>query len=80
MDERGQCKVAFGQGGHYVAWSTREDWTMCYPTDTTLSRIVDKRSRIEVCSLGVDDAYFVMQTDGKFWYNLMENYETLEGG
>ena len=35
-------------------------------------------TEIEVASLGVDDAYFIMQTDGKSWYNLMGQYDALD--
>lgn len=76
--ERGnaQCRVAFDQDGHYIVWSTYERWNRGYPSANF--DILDERSRIEVACLGVDDAYFILQTDGKFWYDLRGNYDALE--
>ena len=71
-----QCRVAFGQNGHYIAWSTYDGWKKCYPSASLGS--VYERSRIEIACLGVDDAYFILQTDGKFWYDLRDNYDALE--
>ncbi|MCJ1286189.1 hypothetical protein MMC26_005534 [Xylographa opegraphella] len=64
-----KCRVAFGQNGHYVAWSTFDGWQ---------NAIRPGRSRIEVACVGVDDACFVLQTDGKFWYDLRGNYDALD--
>ena len=71
-----QCRVTFGQDGHYIAWSTYNGWKKWY-TSANMD-ILYERSRIEVACLGVDDAYFILQTDGKFWYNLRGNYDTLQ--
>ena len=34
---------------------------------------------LEVATLGVDDAFFAMQTDRKYWFDLKNNYKVLEG-
>ena len=74
------CRVTYGNSGHYIAWSTGSNWawrSKALPNDVK-QVVANKTARIGLAALGVDDAYFVQQVDGRFWYGLRGNYDGLE--
>lgn len=79
VEGKKQCRMVFGPRGRYCAWKAKGSWTKCYtdPYDD-VKQTMDRTWALAVAALGVDYAYFFLQKDGKFWYNLRGNYDALE--
>lgn len=81
MAEEGtdNCRIVFGPKGTYCAWKAKGNWLRCY-TDRyeDFEQDLNQTDGLAVCALGLDCAYFLLQKDGRFWFDLRGNYDALE--
>lgn len=77
VEGKSNCRVAFGPNGRYCAWTPFNNWRAWY-LPAHVEKVLQATSRLDNASLGVDYAYFFLQKDGKFWYDLEDNYDALE--
>ncbi|KAL9001439.1 MAG: hypothetical protein Q9169_000014 [Polycauliona sp. 2 TL-2023] len=76
---RTQCRMVFGPQGRYCAWKTNGNWKWQWTEPyKDVSEAMGRTSGLAVVSLGVDYAYFFLQKDGIFSYNLRGRYDALQ--
>ncbi|KAL8712322.1 MAG: hypothetical protein Q9220_003473 [cf. Caloplaca sp. 1 TL-2023] len=77
-DDITQYRMVFGPQGRHCTWKAKGDWTRCWGDPFDVAKVMNQTRGLAVVSMGVDFAYFFLQKDGKFWYNLKGNYDALE--
>lgn len=78
MRDECDCRLAFGPGNRYLAWSAIDDYTLnTIPDGEEASRSAAGFGRLSLATFGVDWAYFYLRPDGRWKCNLKDHYRTL---